>query len=382
MRPFRRILPAALIAAALAACDTRAPSGSTLDLSAVLGGDAEGYARAIEPRTFVFPRDHGPHNEFRNEWWYFTGNLQAANGRRFGYELTIFRSALNPPAEQRAAARPSRWAADQVYMGHFAVTDVDGKRFHFFERFARGAAGLAGARAEPFKVWVDDWRVEAVDEPASRLRLVAAQGGAILDLELAPAKPVVPQGDRGLLRRSAEPGNASYYYSLTRIDTRGTITIDGERVEVAGSSWLDREWSTSALGEDQAGWDWFALQLDDGRDLMFYRLRDRDGGTDPYSRGVLVDPQGNASPVVRDDLGIEVLQTWESPRGGRYPARWRLRSAKAAIDLEVTPLLDDQELDVSIRYWEGAVRVQGRSQGREVKGKGYVELTGYAKAGG
>jgi predicted secreted hydrolase len=184
------------------------------------------------------------------------------------------------------------------------------------------------------------------------------------------------------LRRSAEPGNASYYYSLTRIDTRGTITIDGERVEVAGSSWLDREWSTSALGEDQAGWDWFALQLDDGRDLMFYRLRDRDGGTDPYSRGVLVDPQGNASPVVRDDLGIEVLQTWESPRGGRYPARWRLRSAKAAIDLEVTPLLDDQELDVSIRYWEGAVRVQGRSQGREVKGKGYVELTGYAKAGG
>lgn len=345
------------------------------DVAQALGGvPDEGFARATTARTFRFPFDHGPHPEYRNEWWYFTGNLTSDSGRRFGYELSIFRIALSPVA----AARTSAWGTNQVYMAHLALTDVASRQFHFFERFARGAAGLAGAQAAPFAVWLEDWRVEADTRDVRRWRLRAAADGVALDLTLVPAKPVVLQGSRGLSRKSADPGNASYYYSLPRLATDGSLSVAGATHRVSGSSWLDREWGTSALGKDQVGWDWFALQLADGSELMLYQLRRTDGGADPFSAGVLIAPDGRTTRLARDDFVIDVLARWRSPRGGDYPARWRLSVPRAQLALDVAPVLADQELAVSVRYWEGAVDVRGTRAGREVAGVGYVELTGYA----
>lgn len=355
-----------------------APHEARLDVAAALGGVADpGFVRADRPRAFRFPADHGPHPEFRNEWWYFTGNLSAADGRRYGYELSLFRVALTPQAPLRASA----WATNQVYMGHFALTDASGRKFQFVERFARGAIGLAGARSAPFAVWIEDWRVEADAADPSRWRLTAAAGDAGVALQLMSAKPVVLQGERGLSRKSAEPGNASYYYSVPRLATEGTLTIGGKEVAVRGSSWLDREWSTSALGVEQAGWDWFALQLDDGRELMFYQLRRRDGAVDPFSAGMFIDRNGGGTPLRAPDVGVEVTERWTSPRGGVYPARWRLTVPALDLVLDIKPVLADQELMVSVRYWEGAVDVRGVERGRALTGVGYVELTGYAPAG-
>lgn len=369
------LLAAAVLGLWMALRPAPAPSGARFDVAQALGGDADPkFARAETPRRFQFPQDYGPHPEFRNEWWYFTGNLLSADGRRFGYELSLFRIALSPEAQ----ARSSDWATNQAYMGHFAVTDVNGKAFHYFERFARGAAGLAGARAQPFAVWLEDWRVSAETDKPETWRITTRVDDVAIDLRVTPAKPIVPQGDRGLSRKSAEPGNASYYYSIPRLATQGTITIGGKATRVRGTSWLDREWSTSALGPDQVGWDWFALQLDDGHELMFYQLRRRDGGADPFSAGVWIDAAGRANRLTAQDVTVEVLDRWSSPRGGTYPARWRLTVPAARLSLEVRPVLADQELDVSVRYWEGAVDASGTRADRKLAGVGYVELTGYA----
>ncbi len=367
------------------------------------GGDPTGYARALEPRAFEFPADHGAHPDFRTEWWYVTSNLEGPGGRRFGVHFTIFRSALAPPVTSGAAG-PDAWATNDVYMGHFAVADAASGTFTESERFTRGAAGLAGTASSPdagrFRVWMDDWAMESLTAPTPGadgvfpLRLSARDPdrGTAIDLVVTPEKPVVLQGDAGLSQKGAEPGNASYYYSFTRLRTDGTIVTGGDTVAVAGRSWMDREWSTSALDASQEGWDWFALQLDDGRDLMVYRLRGLDGSTDPLSKGVLVAPDGSSTPVTSDDFALEVLETWESPiDGATYPSTWRVRVPSADLDLRVRPLLRDQEMDVTVRYWEGAVEVlpaepasttatRGDAGAREPIGRGYVELTGYAGA--
>ncbi len=345
-------------------------------LSGVLGAGGgtvdTGFARALEPREFSFPADHGPHPGFRNEWWYFTGNLEDADGRRFGYQWVVFRAALSPEAVPRASA----WGTNQAYMAHFAITDPGERSFHYFERFARGGAGLAGAEGEPLRVWLEDWSLE-MDAAGNTWRLRAAQDAVMFDLEMQAVKPAVLNGDRGLSRKSADPGNASYYYALTRLDTRGTLRAGGEMYAVRGLSWLDREWSTSALADDQAGWDWFALQLDDGVDLMFYQLRRTDGAIDRFSSGTLTDPAGAATTLSPDEVILEVLDTWHSPRGTQYPSQWRLRLPSHGLALDVRPVLANQELDVSIPYWEGAVDVEGVRDGRAVTGRGYVELVGY-----
>jgi predicted secreted hydrolase len=349
-----------------------------LSLESLLGDpDTEGYARARAVRPFRFPQDHGPHPAYRSEWWYFTGNLEDAGGRHFGYQWTVFRFALRPDAGERASA----WAARQVYMGHFTVTDVDGEHFYSFERLTREALGLAGAQAAPFRVWIEDWSV-AANEATGGWRLQAAAPAVDIDLELEPLKPVVLQGDRGLSRKSATPGNASYYYSVPRLATRGTLTLGDRQYAVHGSSWLDREWSTSALDAGQVGWDWFGLQLADETELMFYRLRRRDGSVDPHSGGSFVDAQDHTQRLAADEVELTVLETWDSPRGGRYPARWRLQVPSLELDLDIRPLLADQELDLSVRYWEGAVRITGHRAGQPVAGYGYAELTGYTPASG
>ncbi len=347
-----------------------------LELGQVLRSDATGYARATEPQPFRFPGDHGPHPEFRTEWWYFTGNLITSAGRRFGFHLTFFRNALTPEPAQRE----SKWATAQLYMAHFAVADVAGGETHEAERFSRASLGLAGARAEPFAVWLLDWRAASADPSQGLfpLRLSARDGEVAIDLELVDEKPLVLQGDQGLSRKSAEVGNASYYYSFTRLAASGSVEVDGAEHTVTGTAWCDREWSTSALGRDQVGWDWFALQLDDGSDLMIYRLRRADGEASPFSRGTWVAPDGPATRLDGDEIRFEVTDTWLSPRSGaRYPAGFRVGVPSANLELTVEPWLADQELALSVRYWEGAVRVTGRRAGRDVSGHGYVELTGY-----
>lgn len=392
-RTTRSALPLIVVLAAFVAAgigilrwtDSRTPGTEDegIDLAAVLGSgdqgpraaqaDGAGYAVADRPRAFDFPRDHGPHPGFRSEWWYFTGNLEDSGGRRFGYQWVVFRLALSPKAGTRASA----WATNQAYMAHFAITDPEGRRHRHFERFARGAAGLAGARAAPLRVWLEDWKLEEAADGAWRLE--AGEEDIALELTLRQSKPVVLNGEAGLSRKSPGAGNASYYYSISRFDTHGILRIAGTSHAVSGLSWLDREWSTSALAEDQAGWDWFALQLDDGTDLMFYQLRRKDGTIDPFSTGTFIDRAGRYYPVDADAVELEVLDTWTSPRGGSYPSGWRLRMPERELALEIRPALPDQELDVSLRYWEGAVDVTGSAGSRPVAGRGYVELVGYGE---
>jgi predicted secreted hydrolase len=351
----------------------RTPIHATVAVREALASPDAGFTRALAPRPFVFPADHGPHPGFRTEWWYYTGNLSTAAGRRFGFQLTFFRIALAPDSIMRASA----WATRQLYVAHFAVSDIAGRRFHAFSRSSREALELAGASASPFRVWLDDW--SAVGDGSSA-RLRASDGDVAIDLEVSAAKPVVPQGDRGLSRKGAEPGNASFYYSVTRMPTRGVVRLGRETLEVTGQAWMDREWSTSALGSDVEGWDWFALQLDDGRELMFYLLRRRDGAIDPFSAGTLVLADGTIRPLEPADVRIETLAHWTSPRSRvRYPARWRLSVPSADLRLEIEPRLADQELIVGTRYWEGAVAVSGSAAARPVAGQGYVELVGYAE---
>jgi len=358
----------------------RSGVGATLAVSAALGaGDASGFARARAPHAFSFPADLGPHPDFRTEWWYYTGNLESAAGRHFGFQLTFFRTALAPPAVGDAATG-SAWSTRQLYVAHFAVTDTAGRRFHAWSRLERAALGLAGARPHPFRVWLDDWSAESDGPDGLPVRLRAAEGSIAIDLTLASDRPVVLQGDHGLSQKGPEPGNASYYYSRTRMTARGTVRAGAEAIPVVGLAWMDREWSTSALGPDLVGWDWIALQLDDGRDVMVYRLRRRDGGTDPHSAGALVSAAGATRALAPAEVTLDALEHWTSPRSRvRYPSRWRLAMPGAVLDLLITPRLADQELIVGTRYWEGAVRVEGTAGGRPIGGRGYVELVGYGE---
>ena len=351
---------------------------TSVSVADAMAGDTTGYRRATEVRPFTFPADHGPHPGYKTEWWYVTGTLTGPDAQPYGYELTIFRLGLAPPDADLAPTASGDWRTNQLYMAHFAVTNGADETFHAFERFQRGGAGLAGARADPFRVWLDNWSMTGSEDSPFPMQLQVQEEGIGIDLTLRPAKPRVLQGDRGLSQKGPGSGNASYYYSYTRLDTDGTLALNGDTLSVTGASWMDREWSTSALGPEQEGWDWFSLQLDDGRDLMYYQLRRTDGSPSEFSEGVIVDPDGGTQRLDRSDVSIEVLDTWTSPDGAHtYPVEWRLRVPSEDIDLEITSLIPNQELDVSVRYWEGTVRIEGSASGR-----GYVEMTGYGDSPG
>lgn len=378
-----------LIAAVFATGDWGSRRGdqvqTSLTVAQLLGGPADAaFARALKPRPFRFPEDHGPHPEFRTEWWYVTGNLSDADGNPYGFQLTFFRNALRPPGAERELpprGASSAWRADQVYMAHLALTDGKNGAFHAFERFCRGAGGLAGASARPFRVWLEDWEMAgpAQGEDIFPIHLRAFERDVGISLTLDSAKPLVLQGDAGLSQKGPEPGNASFYYSFSRLEASGEIDLGEQTARVVGLAWMDREWSTSALSPGQVGWDWFALQLDDGSELMYYQLRLKDGSADPHSKGILVWPAGEASVLQSSDVQLDVSDRWESPLdGSEYPSGWRLAVPSEDLVLDLSPVLSDQELDLSFRYWEGAVRVTGTLRGRAIGGKGYVELTGYA----
>jgi predicted secreted hydrolase len=369
------------------------------------GAPAAGYAQALTVRPFVFPRDHGPHHEFRQEWWYVTGNLDSASGERFGFELTFFRVALEPPPPQpplpppaAAAEVGSAWRTREIYLAHFAVTDVARERFRFAHKLSRAALGLAGAQIEPLHVWIDDWSLGAANAGVAgaagaraagagaagagetRWRLHAVQPDYEIDLTLEPQSVPVPNGDAGLSRKADEPSDATYYYSIPRVAVRGQLRRDGRTLEVHGLAWLDREWGSGGLGANEAGWDWFGLQLGDGSSLMFYALRNRDGTRNPHSAGTWIAADGAVRALASTDVDIAVTGAWRNSAGERYPARWQVRVPAMALELDVRPVLADQELKTSPRYWEGAVDVSGQRAGKSLGGRGYVELVGYAGA--
>ncbi len=369
----------------LAGCRPAGPPTSVPALDAAppsiglryLGGPADaGFARVDEPRDLSFPRDHGSHDEFRSEWWYFTGNLDSADGRHFGFELTFFRVALAPLA---AEPRASAWATKQVWMAHFAVTDVHGGRYLSAERFARGALQLAGATAPPFRVWLQDWSVAGTaDDRNAELTLRAKDDRFAVSLALEALAPVAAHGEHGFDVKGPEPGNASFYYSFPRLAARGSIEVDGKPTDVVGTAWMDREWSTSALSAGVLGWAWFGIQLSDGRELMFYRLRQSDGTANRYSGGSLIERDGTVTRLGADDVESKPLAYWTSPRTHvTYPLAWSIAIPTRGLTLSVQPYLEDQEIDRTVRYWEGAVRVGGRAGGAQVDGQGYLELAGY-----
>lgn len=345
--------------------------------------DISGFARAVEPWDWHFPQDYGAHPEFQTEWWYYTGNLAADDGRRFGFQFTIFRRAISPSESDTA----SEWRSNQLYMAHFAVTDVDGNQFYHEQRFSRSGAALAGATVDPvYRVWLEDWEVIAENPDATRTRIHAVTDAVTLDLHLEQTKPPALQGENGLSAKSADPGNASYYYSLTHLLTQGTLTIEGETYTVSGTSWKDHEFSTSALGSSALGWDWFGLQLDDNRELMVGQIRLADGGRDPYFGGLLVYPDGSTRYLPAEAISIEATGSWTSPHTGAvYPSGWQITvdvGEAEPLRLTLTPQILDQELSGGdIAYWEGTVRI-GDTEGdtSDVTGYGYAELTGYVDA--
>lgn len=336
-----------------------------------------GFARADHARDFKFPEDHGPHPDYQTEWWYYTGNLATQDGKHFGYQLTFFRRAITPTMPPRA----SDWATNQIYFAHFAITDVPDNRHLDVERFSRGAAGLAGATGNPFGVWLENWSVESVSPDASRVRLRADDPDIALDLELSADKAPVLHGDNGLSQKTAALGNASYYVSFTRMDTSGKLRVKDSTFEVAGLSWMDHEFGTTGLGPNAAGWDWFSVQLDDGREIMYFQIRNKDGTLEPLSSGTLVESDGSTIHLTREDVQLQVLGTWKSDYSSAvYPSGWQLTIPSAKIDLKLTPYISDQEMRVSFTYWEGAAKVVGMSNDKPIQGSGYVELTGYAAA--
>lgn len=340
-----------------------------------------GFSTADGPRVFIFPADAGPHHDFQIEWWYYTGNLDSTDGRHFGYQLTFFRRAITNPAE--LVTRPSDWATNQVFMAHFALTDGSAEKFNSFERLERGAAGLAGAQAgrtaarPPYQVWVDDWQVTQTGPKSYHLQ--AAQAGLSIALDLTDDTGPVLQGNLGYSQKGPLPGNASYYYSLPHLTTSGQLTSQGKIYTVHGMSWMDHEFSTSALGPDEVGWDWFALQLNDGYELMVFTLRKTDGSLSEFSSGTLILPDGSTQHLAANDFKVTALHSWKSPQdGATYPSGWRLQVPSEGLELTISPYLADQENRLSFTYWEGAVKISGQHAGQSVNGEGYVELTGYA----
>jgi len=325
-------------------------------------------------RILTFPQDHGKHPDFQTEWWYFTGNL-TSHDRQWGFQLTFFRRSMM----KERAKRKSTWAVRDLYPAHFALTDSTGKRFHHAELLSREGPGLAQADSDGLNVGVKDWSAQ---QQGDGIHIRARENGYALDLQLKPLKPVVLHGDRGYSRKGDTDGQASYYYSFTRLQATGTITFQGISHKVTGLAWMDHEFGSSILLEDQAGWDWFSLQLNDGTEIMVFRLRNRDGSHQrPF--GTFVPDRGHPVDLEGRQVSISVRETWTSQRTKAiYPSGWEIEIPDQKIMLTVSPLVQDQELvaarSTGIIYWEGAVKVQGSSNGRPVHGKGYVELTGYA----
>ena len=355
-------------------------SSSLLGVVPGLAADTpQEFRLATEGYQYAFPRDHGAHEEYRTEWWYYTGQVTAKNGRPFGYELTFFRRGM--PREQTKTL-PSQWAVTHLYLAHFAVSDVSKGRFHYAEKMSRAGLGKAGAASDRLNVWIDRWSAESPLAAPGTQTLHAADGDLAIQLTVSPEKPLVVHGTGGISRKGSVA--ASHYYSFTRLATTGTLSVGGERFDVTGTSWMDHEFSSAELGKDLVGWDWFCLQLDDQRELMLYRLRRTDGSADPVSSGTLIDRDGRGHHLTVSEFTLEPISYWTSQTShARYPQRWRLTIPSQQLSFELVPLMADQELSTTrstqVTYWEGAIEATGSIQGRAARAQGYMELTGYVE---
>jgi predicted secreted hydrolase len=351
-------------------------------LAITAGVAAEDWAQITGPPAISLPRDLGAHPEVRTEWWYLTANLESEDGRRddgvgrrYGVQVTFFRYGLDPrePGEDDSPLR-----ARHAVVAHLAITDVDGGRLVHAERVRRADGGFAGFATKDLDVWLGDWRIERRNDGV----LVAAASDRAADigveLRFRPRKALIRQGIDGYSQKGSDPGNASAYLSITRLEVAGELNIGGRRISVSGAGWFDHEWGTSQLGDGVVGWDWFSLRLQSGSELMLYRLRRADGSADLFSSGTVIAPDGSVRRLGVDEAVVETIGSWTSPEtGGTYPSGWRIRVPTEGLDLNVSPELKSAELDgrasTGVIYWEGPVTVTGSHSG-----EGFVELTGYA----
>ncbi len=349
----------------------------------VIAEDKSGFLSVTGPCNLVFPKDHGAHSGYRTEWWYYTGNLEAETGNRYGFQLTFFRSQINAPAdEKRRPHPPSVWRARQIYFGHAAITDIFRKRHLQSELMARGTLGMAGVSQEAADtmVFIKNWSAKIT---ADRHLLKTVTDDFSYELTLKPAKPPVLHGDAGYSRKGSTPERASCYYSFPRLKTEGALTFGAKTITVEGLSWMDHEFSTAPLEPGIIGWDWFSLQLSDETEIMLFLLRNREGRFSQASSGTFIDVSGKPRHLTKDDFRVDVVNSWKSPRSQAvYPLHWRLTVFPLAIQLTAKANISDQEMQTQattgVTYWEGSISISGSAGKRPVKGAGYVELTGYA----
>lgn len=333
--------------------------------------------RIAEPGwRYEFPRDHHAHDEFKTEWWYFTGNLADTEGRRFGYQLTFFRQGIRPPEERDPNL--SRFVIGDLKFAHFTVTDVSGKQFRFEQKTSRGAFGEAGFADGERLAWIDSWSLEMAADGAFHLHADTAE--VAIDLNLEAQKAPAIHGAAGVSEKASGEGHASHYYSLTRLATFGELRIGShERAQVRGDSWFDHEWATNQLAPEQVGWDWLSVHFDDGTELMLYQMRLANGEADPSSSGTWIAANGATTHLPRSAFQMTPTRWWTSSKSGaKYPIGWRIELPERHLQVEVRAALDDQELALMpLVYWEGAVEVTGTENDQPRNGRGYLELTGY-----
>lgn len=332
---------------------------------------------ALPGYHYSFPRDHFDHPGYRTEWWYFTGNLRASDGRDFGYELTFFRHG------RRAFPEPSSgvWDTGELFLAHLALSDIRGEKFRHAERLNRAGPGLAGVDRETGRIWNGNWGVTLNEEHGWKLQAVGDD--FTLSLDLRSEKAPVIHGENGVHRKAADPGKASHYISLTRLAAAGELRLEGRRFDVTGSSWMDHEFFTESMSGGQIGWDWFSIQLSDNTELMLYRLRLRDGGIDSHSGGTYIAADGASTPLKLSEITFKSTAAWKSPETGAvYPIAWQITIPRLGLELAARPRMEAQELTskrkIGPSYWEGAMRFSGTRDGKAVTGAGYLELTGYA----
>jgi predicted secreted hydrolase len=353
----------------------------TVALAPVLHPSVQQFRSASAGYHYEFPRDFFNHPDFQTEWWYYTGNLTAADGHAYGFELTFFRVGVN-----REKTPPSDWAVNDIYMAHLALSDIGAQRFYHRERLNRAGAGIAGIDATSGRIWNGNWQVILHGDNGGTQKLDAVSDAFALHFDLTSRKPPVIHGMDGVSQKAEGAGHASQYISLTRLAVTGTIDIQGARANVTGLAWMDHEFFTEQLGDNQVGWDWLSVQLDDNTELMLYRIRHKDGSVDPFSSGTYIDANGKPTHLALSDFDFIATpsDTWTSAESkATYPIHWKVSVRPLQLTFDVSTPLKQQEIfsgsPIIPSYWEGAVRITGDRAGAPVKGAGYLELTGYDK---
>ncbi|CAN5503523.1 lipocalin-like domain-containing protein [soil metagenome] len=346
--------------------------GAALGLSCL----AADWQKAAPGWKYEFPRDHRPHESFKTEWWYFTGNLTNDGGDRFGYELTFFRQGIRAPHERGGTS--SRFIIDDLKFAHFTVTDAAGKQFLFHEKISRGSFGEAGFEEGTRLAWIESWELEMNNDGS--FDLAAEADDAAIQLHLVPQKAPVIHGHGGLSQKAAATGHASHYYSITRLQTSGSVRVQKRTFAVSGESWFDHEWATNQLAPGQAGWNWISAQFDDGNELMLYQMRLTNGAIDPISSGTWIGADGRSVALTSADFQMTPERIWKSSATkASYPIGWKIMVPKEKLKFQIKPVLVNQELVLPpLTYWEGTFDLVGTRAGQPIRGRGYLELTGYA----